>query len=188
MIEMLSSEKIYRTKFPGDCKKLVEKVWPKLSEIFSVERNEQFNPARDGGACTFHNKEEIGKNLHEWEEFSEFIEFIKPHYVLYLKELGLDYEDINFIAMWANRYPKGSYAWPHKHTENNDLLDILFYIQIPEGSGDLHIEENGNDYRIGIEEGDVVIFPSGLNHWTDPNQSDIDRLLVGIETKIVGRN
>ena len=89
-------------------------------------------------------------------------------------------------GMWANRYPTLSYAKRHNHSRDDDVIDIIFNIKKPERSGDLFLKIDNNEYRLGIDEGDLIIFPGVLEHWTDPNQSGEDRIIIGLEYHLRG--
>lgn len=184
IIEKINSNSIYRTKYPRDCKLLLEKISSKLDKVFNNNQDDVFSPAKNGATCSFWLTEENGKNLQTWEEFFDLLDFIDPHYKNYLSQLNILYESTSFVGMWANQYPRNSYARPHRHTINNDIINVLFYLQKPKNSGDLYLEINEKSYRIGVDEGDIIIFPGGLYHWTDINNSDEYRILVGLEWKI----
>ena len=186
MIENIDSVVVYRTKFLGDYRSLLTKTLPYLTKLFNEERDEYTSPVVSGGACTFFNHNTEGRELNKVEDFNELAGFIHKHYLKYMDITNQDSSKMMLAGMWANRYPTGAYARKHNHTMENDVADILFYLQKPEDSGDLYLEIDNIEYRIGVNEGDLIIFPGGYNHWTDPNKNQKDRLVIGVEYQLIG--
>lgn len=173
---MVSATLIYRTKYPKT-DDLASKVLPKLYEI-TTQPNKTPQFIR-GGMCSFHNVDEAGKRLNEWDEFREFMDFVQPHIDAYVNSLGL--QKVAFEGMWANRYPPGTFVIKHDHKTLSGrqvtFIGVLFYIQKPENSGNLFIEGK----EIDIEQGDVIMFETSMEHWTEPNKSSTDKFVIGME-------
>jgi hypothetical protein len=144
---------------------------------------------------SFWNVNDNGKRLYELPEFREYINFVKPHIQEYLKELGIQEDDAVVTAMWGVHYKHGEYVKRHnhiydhyrkgsgRHPTGNDVLAILLYLNKPDKSGNLFIEsDNGKEHEFDLKGGDVIMFPSSSAwHRTDPNQSNEDKFVVGIE-------
>jgi hypothetical protein len=144
---------------------------------------------------SFWNYRDNGKRLYDLPEFKDYITFIKPHIRDYLKELGVSEDDAVITAMWGVHYKPGQFVQRHNHTysdyrkgaskpaSDNDVLAILLYLNKPDKSGNLFIESsNGVEHEFDLKGGDVIMFPSSLSmHRTDPNESNEDKFVVGIE-------
>ena len=112
---------------------------------------------------------------------NEFCEIIK------LPQVTLD-------ILWININPK--YSYNHPHTHPGSVLSGVYYIKIPDQSGDLvfinpsdvAIEASRNIsngvcisdsmYRIRPQEDQILIFPPWTQHLVEQNLSDDDRISV----------
>lgn len=179
----VGSTKILRTNFLGS-QELFENIFSKLEHITS-----QPNKLPDfikNGSCSFHNVEEDGKKLYEWEEFKDFIPFLKEHVRDYLDSISVPEADVSIAGMWANRYPPGTYVFKHNHNnmsvDKRLIIGALFYIHMEENAGNLVIDiPQFGEYNVKMSQGDVVIFQSSLDHWTTPNKSNNDKYVIGLE-------
>jgi len=96
--------------------------------------------------------------------------------------------------VWINIATPGSYHRTHIH--GNSHLNGIFYLQVPENSGETFVV---NPYPTGVESilktpnssislsarrGVGYIFSSSLPHYTDPNHSESDRISLAFEIKL----
>ncbi len=156
---------------------LKQKVLPKIYDI--TNKPNKVNMFIDGGSCSYHNFDEAGKNINTWPELSHLITFIRQHLNDYADMIKVP-KEFEFQSMWANRYPPGSAVIRHNHKRlagDKYLISSLLYIQMPTNGGNLVIE----DEEIKLEEGDLVFFESFRDHWTIPNKSSDDRLILAME-------
>ena len=111
---------------------------------------------------------------------------------------------------WLNINSKGNFNPPHAHPGND--YSGVYYVSFPENSGFIHFvdprpqhrfsspnpksNENENWYRSDnpydtslftykIKEGKIVIFPSWLTHYVDPNPTDSLRISMPFNAKYV---
>lgn len=95
---------------------------------------------------------------------------------------------------WANRYRKGQYQETHNHAVPDSHFSCNYIHKAPEGSGRLVFVNAVHDYWSAsglteildipysrkaspeLKEGDVVIFPSFLEHFVTPNLTDEPRI------------
>ena len=109
---------------------------------------------------------------------------------------------------WLNINSKGNFNPPHAHPGN--VYSGVYYASFPENSGFIHFvdprpqhrfsspnpksKENENWYRSDnpydtslftykIKEGKIVIFPSWLTHYVDPNPTDSLRISIPFNAK-----
>ena len=152
--------------------------------------------------ATLWNVDDNDKRLFRLPLFKDFLSFLKPHMLNYIKELEIDEKDVNVVGMWAVHYkPKQFVARhnhfysdcakrqdgtfieriPHKSSNQNDMISILLYLNKPIASGNLFIEmPDGDAHEFDLKAGDVIMFPSySLMHWTSPNESDEDKFEIG---------
>lgn len=96
------------------------------------------------------------------------------------------------LQSWANVHDRGGFNFLHLH--DGCLLSGTFYLQVPQGSGDLVFRDprpgvlNGarkgpqpnacKDVRLRPEPGLMVLFPHWLEHYVDVHESDAPRIAI----------
>jgi uncharacterized protein (TIGR02466 family) len=110
--------------------------------------------------------------------------------------------------IWININSKGGFNRPHLH--NDDLFSGVFYLKTPDKCGnivfshpaqqhqyhyraDYPIVEQWTETNSGImfqhaQVGKLILFPSWLVHYVEPNLSDEDRISIAFNTKLIERN
>lgn len=138
-----------------------------------------------------------GENLHEHPMFFDVFSEIVRHASQYAFDQGVDLEKSEpfFLNSWGNIYPKGEFVKQHHHA--NALISGVYYLNCPEGTGGTYFVtpleyakaldfpayrerhmKNFEEVYFGEETGRVVMFPGWLKHYTDPNKSDDDRVIL----------
>ena len=105
-----------------------------------------------------------------------------------LEELGLDLE---IAAYWFNVNPPGAYNSSHIHP--GSILSGVFWVSCPENCGRFimrHPNEMVNFYLgadnslINPQEGLLVLFPSYLEHFVEPNRGSEDRISISFNLNL----
>jgi uncharacterized protein (TIGR02466 family) len=115
----------------------------------------------------------------------------------------------NFVITdtWSTRNPKNSIHKRHSH--QNSLFSGVFYVhsEIYNQSGNLNLHlkpqfskefnftydiENYNEFNsekwsFSLQTGDIIIFPSYIQHDVSPNELDDDRKIIGFNSFIDGK-
>jgi uncharacterized protein (TIGR02466 family) len=114
-----------------------------------------------------------------------------------------DFYNQTIINYWINVNGPGSYNLAHTHA--GGVFSAVYYVEVPEGSGDIEFmhpvpgheytikEEyigqlndfNGGLVKLSPKAGDLVIFPAWLQHFVRMNNSNRDRISIAFDTKIV---
>ena len=86
---------------------------------------------------------------------------------------------------WFNDMPPGSSTTLHTHDDDDELLSAVYYVYVPEDSGNLIIYDdsiNGDDAKIEIQSrtGDFIFFKPDIRHEVSKNKSAEHRLSIGI--------
>ena len=92
----------------------------------------------------------------------------------FLLHAGKGFEILDF---WFNIYGPNGYVKPHAHhksSDNGNLKSGVYYLQKPINSGDLIL----NNQLIKVEEDDIIIFDSDVVHYSQPNRSNQDRIIL----------
>ena len=77
--------------------------------------------------------------------------------------LGIS-EDKLKAGFWFNAMDAGHRTTLHHHDENDELLSAVYYIRVPENSGDLILHEGDEQVSIQPQEGKLVMFAPDLLH------------------------
>ena len=82
------------------------------------------------------------------------------------------------FGFWLNVMKPGHITTRHNHDDDDELLSGVYYIHVPEHSGNLYLF---SDQLIEItpEESGVVLFSPRLDHEVGMNNSDEMRLSIG---------
>jgi uncharacterized protein (TIGR02466 family) len=97
-------------------------------------------------------------------------------------------QNIPLIHYWANVNSKGGYNISHNHS--GSLLSGVIYLQATE-TGMIEFQPINHIYKINHpcwfyngsmqyhpKDGDILLFPSYLLHWVEPNPADRDRINI----------
>jgi uncharacterized protein (TIGR02466 family) len=135
-------------------------------------------------------------DMHQKEEYKELVNILFQAQLNIYNSEGLDSEP--FLGnMWANINPPGGFNKPHIHP--NSLWSGVYYIKAPEKCGNLILEDpksvslmvmprRKQNIQLPIHThrilnykplaGRLIMFPSWLNHWVEPNESNDIRISV----------
>jgi len=84
------------------------------------------------------------------------------------------------ISFWFNEMQQGHSTTKHTHDENNELLSGVYYVNVPENSGDLVLinAENSNEEKVTPKVGEFIFFKPILSHRVAMNHSNEMRLSI----------
>ena len=103
---------------------------------------------------------------------------------------------------WINVNSKNDFNVPHVHP--NSLVSAVYYVKVPNNSGKLVFDNpisqhnfiissdaiqnfntlNSSIWSIQPNEGELVMFPSWLKHWVEPNRSEDERISLAFNIQI----
>jgi uncharacterized RmlC-like cupin family protein len=83
-------------------------------------------------------------------------------------------------GFWFNAMEPGQSTSEHTHEENDELLSAVYYVEAPEGSGDLVLYDGPLTLRVAPAAGTLLFFPPDLPHAVETNRSGRSRLSIGI--------
>lgn len=128
---------------------------------------------------------------------------IQDVFINFRKEvLGIE-QNLIITQSWVAKTNQGGWHSPHKHP--NSMFSCVLYLQTSENShinfhydnelfkylnlefdNILNTEYNTNYHKIPVESLDIVIFPSWLIHSVDINASNLDRVVLGVNSFFFG--
>lgn len=135
-------------------------------------------------------------NPYQWKEIDYFKEWLSPRLDEALEQFQLYCEKLVVTGCWINRHLKTGQTAMHTH--RNVELVVVWYLDVPEGSGNLIMrdpleyhwgsfisrkreqEELTGGQVIPVKTGDVLIFPGWMNHCTEANPTDQPRYVMSI--------
>lgn len=143
-----------------------------LDYLITMPLYESHDLLEHGGISSYYKGSLHEKHQHIFSELSKFI-------------LNSLYNNYDMSNMWANTCPPGSYVKPHNHY-NPDFPNALvgvYYIKKPIDSGNLMIE----DEEIYVDEDDILFFEDTKMHWTQPNNSNENRIIISFNLNLNNR-
>ena len=82
------------------------------------------------------------------------------------------------FGFWLNSMAAGDVTTAHTHDDDDELLSCVYYIKVPNDSGDLIITENNKKTIIKPEEGNFIFFTPDTLHEVSENTSKQTRLSI----------
>jgi len=89
-------------------------------------------------------------------------------------------------GFWFNAMGTGHRTVPHHHDENDELLSAVYYIRVPDNSGDLILHDDGKEVVVRPQEGKLVMFAPKVVHEVTVNLSVGMRLSVAMNVGLTG--
>lgn len=112
-------------------------------------------------------------------------------------------QELKITQSWIAKTVRG--GWHNTHTHPNSMFSCVMYLQTPSDSSinfecknlifkDFNFdfdyikptEYNQNNFKLNVDDMDIVIFPSWINHSVDMNMSNMDRIVLGINAFMFG--
>ncbi len=130
------------------------------------------------------------RDLHNIPELQDFYTYVLDKANEYWLEYGLNQRfEPTINETWINRHGKGGLTDTHHHS--GAPIVAAFYIQFEQGNGGITFvnpleyhqcheprERTGGNMTANINQFDLFIFPGMLNHKTEQNNLDVDRLVM----------
>ena len=139
---------------------------------------------------------------HDWDHFYDFREnFLYPRINELWERWRLDKIGKHISQSWINKHPPRGVTMEHHH--QNVQVACACYLQVPEHSGSLMIQNPLQIYKMGeplnysyydegmdwmeipVKTNDILFFPGWLKHKTGINRSLDDRYVMSLN--IMGR-
>ena len=130
----------------------------------------------------------------------DYIESIIKEYIS--PEYEISKERLPFAGWWVNINGTGSWNAPHCHpgsdlvliwylTDSNGLLSLInpyTYSRVHLLSCFSDTNEPSSVLRVDAKKGDIIIFPSDMQHMVMPNKNKEDRLSVSMNLNLVQKS
>ena len=83
-------------------------------------------------------------------------------------------------GFWFNSMQSGHVTIAHTHDDDDELLSGVYYVEVPQNSGQLLLGASGKQETIEPEAGKMVFFKPDLLHEVTTNLSEHHRLSIGM--------
>ncbi len=84
------------------------------------------------------------------------------------------------IGFWFNNMPPESVTTAHTHDDYDEMLSGVYYVTVPENSGNLILYNNGDKKTIIPQHGQLILFKADCLHEVSMNNSKQNRLSIGM--------
>lgn len=157
--------------------------WNKQKKVIQswVEKTE-FKTGKDQ---PFYSDRVNGEQFYQ----QEFVDTFKEELTVFKTELSVNF--IEITTVWLVKYEKGDWHPPHTHGSKG--YSGVIYVEYDENehtptyfinSTTDPVTDRTNYVRPNMFEGDIVIAPSNILHFTYPNTSDKARMILGFDMNI----
>jgi len=136
---------------------------------------------------------EVDRELHLNPIFKQLTDFVDLHCKHYFNSAGFSHTKPKIVSMWANLHIDGDETLSHTHSTH--ILAGCYYLDFPNNAGNLVFKspneytqhyypysEEGKikdlKYTVDCAEGDLVLFPAHLKHYTEKNNSGQNRISI----------
>jgi hypothetical protein len=182
---------------------LVSLVTYEHGAAFNVRARERILQLKNSGVGgSIPGQWQFGPKLNEDPFFHDFTQFV-------LRSIGdrfgaLHYEPspMSITGMWANVNEPG---YQHRiHAHSNNFISGVYYVTASEKSGGIAFhdprkqnqvllpsvtkatEMNSTVTSLPAIEGQMLLFPSWLEHYTEKNETDVARISIAFNLMLVG--
>ena len=130
-----------------------------------------------------YNTDYFTYNIKDFEFSSQYVTKITPVIEAHLASLSsfLGYTSpLEFNRVWFQQYIKGNqHAW-HRHPDC--IFSNIYYVDLPDGASKTTIRFLGREFSVDIREGQIITFPSFLEHCSKPNNTDKIKTVISFNS------
>ena len=118
-----------------------------------------------------------------------FVSIFREEIELLINDIQMDLAITN---VWSVSYQKGDYQSPHNH--GGVGLSAIMYLDLPKETPGTLFLQPWNDWdtdqsqygEVMVKEGDIVVVPSFVAHYTKPNKTDDVKRVIAWDMKPAG--
>lgn len=94
----------------------------------------------------------------------------------------LQYHDyiIKTTRIWYQQYAKGGHHYWHRH---NGIFSNIYYVDLPDQASKTSFRFLGKEFSVDVKEGQILTFPSYIEHCSKPNMSDKIKTVISFNTE-----
>jgi uncharacterized protein (TIGR02466 family) len=140
--------------------------------------------------------------LQQHPRFAEFTALVRKSGEAALDFLDVKHKEFEITGLWANINPTGGLNSPHTHP--NNFLSGVYYVELPDDVGQIVFSDPrpqasgilpqvkkwnkyvGNEIKLEIKPGRMVMFPAWLVHSVPVNRSPRERISISFNIMFTG--
>lgn len=186
-------------------------MFPTLVSLVAYERAAEFNPRartrldeleRQGAGVVKDGQWQSGHELHKDPVFRELADFVNAAVAARFEALRYEPAKLAITGFWGNTNRPGYQHMAHAHS--NNFISGVYYVSAPENAGGIIFQDprkqaqvlvptiaeltdmNSTAIRLPAVEGQMILFPSWLEHFTETNRSDSLRISIAFNLMLTG--
>ncbi len=186
-------------------------LFPTLVSLVAYERAAEFNPRararledleRQGTGSLKDGQWQSGHELHEDPVFKELADFVQGAVAARFEALRYRPATLAITGLWGNVNRPGYQHMAHAHS--NNFISGVYYVTAPENAGGIVFQDprlqnkvlvpaiaeitdiNSTAIRLPSVEGQMILFPSWLEHFTETNRSQVPRISIAFNLMLTG--
>jgi ASC-1-like (ASCH) protein len=150
-----------------------------IRKNFILKNKKKFNKILE--TIVFDKHALVNNGVSTYNTFAEYHQY-KVFNEIINKFISLAGKNYYVLEFWINIYEKGGFVKEHNHiTTIPELINVpmksgVYYFKKPNNSGNIIIDNK----LIKVKEGDILLFNSDQNHYTEKNLSDEQRIVFSI--------
>ena len=168
----------------------------KPRQIYSsfLDNHESINQALYDGFYQYKDNPDIKKthyfegryeNIYLGSEQIPEIDQILAHAINVTTEITRIPKQQLTAGLWFNEMGPGHITLPHRHDDYDEQLSAVYYVNIPDNSGELILTDRHFKTTITPKQGMFVFFPPDMMHEVSKNNSQQVRLSLGINIGLI---
>jgi len=186
-------------------------MFPTLVSLVAYERATEFNPLarrrladleKQGGGIVKDGQWQSGHELHKDPVFKELADFALKSVADRFEALRYRPAALAITGFWGNVNQPNYQHLPHAHS--NNFISGVYYVAASEGAGGIIFQDprkqqqvlvptiaevtdmNSMAVRLPAVEGQMILFPSWLEHFTEANRSGSPRISIAFNLMLTG--
>jgi hypothetical protein len=130
----------------------------------------------------WHVKNSIG---HDFEN-KEYLDVVVPILAQHNKQLAeyIGTKEIKTNHVWFQQYGKGDFHGWHSH--GNCMYSNVYYVELDKSCPRTSFKFMGTEFSIDVEEGEILTFPSFLQHCSRPNKHNSRKTVIAFNSNAEG--
>ena len=90
------------------------------------------------------------------------------------------FNELNDGGIWFQQYQKDNQHDWHRH--HFCTFSNVYYVDLPNNAAKTTFRYKGEEFEINVEEGQILTFPSFLEHCSKPNKSDQIKTIISFNS------
>lgn len=136
--------------------------------------------------CISNTDWHINNNIADLFKNKEYLNIVNPIIEMHNKQIA-KYTGCNVVYtnhVWFQQYNKSDYhAW---HNHGNCMYSNVYYVELDKSCPNTSFRFMGTEFNIEVEEGDILTFPSFMQHCSKPNKQNLRKTVIAFNSNADG--